>query len=92
MCLHTRPAEACNGHRVARAPKGAAVFETVREEALTGVVVERLQSNGFTTVSSGVLEHEDAQGHRLRLSFGSDDLVVCPPPLPPRHRRLLRQV
>ena len=53
------------------------MFETVLEERLPGVVQERLQSNGFTTVSSGVLEYDDAaSGQKARLTFNADDLVV----------------
>ncbi|KAK9808272.1 hypothetical protein WJX73_005798 [Symbiochloris irregularis] len=61
--------------RVSRAAPGSAVFETLSEEVLVGTVIERLQSNGFTTVSSGVLELEEASGQRTRLTYGADDLA-----------------
>ena len=61
---------------MAKASKGSAVFETVGDQVQVGTVVERLLSNGFRVVSSGVLELAEGDGQRTRLTFGADDLVV----------------
>lgn len=61
--------------RVAKAAKGAAVFETVSELEYEGRVTARAQGKGVTA-TSGLLQFSDDAGLPATITFGPRDLQV----------------
>ena len=57
--------------RVAKAPKGSAVFESIPEEQFHGVVQTRLEKS-YGATSSGVIAFEE-EGSPSKLTFGEAD-------------------
>ena len=74
FAVRREPARGLVAPAVARAPAGAAVFETLGEEELLGVVLERPQPAGRSGFASGLLQYAGPDGAPARLPFGADDL------------------